>query len=187
MTHRTELLQMQERAYIPGTIACRDNTYFFYEEESDDILPLQSLEGREMEIYFHQEWYKGKATSSPELQLTFGPYYFQDGDKVRLKKSLPYAFDQMLSTLEDQWFFAFATHLNELGFSIYDCIYCYNQALFLEGAEERKGVSFFHFDNEEYTCAVQHHFERGETASLDRFEFTTSLSKRRVLISRNLA
>ncbi|MCD7034909.1 DUF2777 domain-containing protein [Metabacillus sp. GX 13764] len=178
--NRTELLQVQDRSYMIGMIQQLEEEWFFIEEDEDQMVLLETLNTKELEIFLEEKWQKAKLAANGKIKGPFGTHVIHEDDCFRMKKPLPYALDQMLQSLSDKTFEEFAKQLNSLGFSIFDCVYSYNQLLFLSRKKRKKGVSFFQFDNEEGICAVQHHFERG-TAEGDRFEFTTSFGKRAVL------
>ena len=118
-----------------------------------------------------------------KIKTDMGTLSLNHGDTVRIRKKLPLALDEMLKELQDETFVRLIKQLNSLGFSPYDCIYSYNQLLFMENRVNKKGVSFFQFDTEDSICAIQHHFERG-IHSGDRFEITTSLGERRLVCSK---
>jgi hypothetical protein len=107
-------------------------------------------------------------------------FYLQDDEQIRIRKQLIYSFERLLDELNDDSFFQFVTTLNSLDFSVYDCIYSYNQLTFLREAETQSGVNFFIFDNGTVLVSVQHHFYYSEKEQ-DRFEFTLNTGKRIVI------
>ncbi|MFY4774289.1 DUF2777 family protein [Metabacillus sp. RGM 3146] len=177
---RTELLRYQDRSFIIGMIQMLEDEWFFFEEEGDEMVLLETMNMNELEIFLSGGWQKGKWLPSGKIKGLFGTHTVHEDDCIRIKKPLPFAFDQMLHSISDETFIEFTKQLNGMGFSVYDCIYSYNQLMFMGKKKLKKGVSFFQFDNEDRICAVQHHFERGKNSS-DRFEFTTSKGDRAIL------
>ncbi|MBD1380610.1 DUF2777 family protein [Metabacillus arenae] len=177
---RKKVLQDQERSYQAGKVLHKDNQYLFYDDVLDDVQLLEYVVEEEMEILVNLEWQKGMWKGAGKVHLPFGNYDLKEGDFIRLKKDLPYALNKMLEAIPDETFLKLVQQLNSWGFSVYDCIYNYNQLLFMEKKTFKKGVSFYQFDNEESVCALQHHFERG-MRNKDRFEFTTSRGKQSVI------
>ena len=85
-----------------------------------------------------------------------------------------------MEEISDDAFNQFITTLNNLNYSIYDCIFCHNHLVFLENQKIKQGVNFITFDNGDEICAVQHHFTYYKKQR-DRFEFTLSTGKRIVI------
>jgi hypothetical protein len=177
-TIKLNLIQNQKRAFVTGTVEYVNNEWLFYDLDSDDVHPVKASEEK-LEVFCNQSWCTGLYKGHGKITTDFDDYELQHGDLIRLRRQLPFAFEQMVNELSDGTCLQFVKMLNELGFSIFDCIYNYNQLLFYEKKARRKGVSFYHFDNEDCICALQHHFERG-IKSFNRFEFTTSLGKRAI-------
>ena len=179
---RTDLLLNQKRSYLIGLIEITNDQYIIYDDMNDEFHLLEDVKEQQLEILSSQGWKSGKWIGLGKVKTDFGTHLINCGDTVRIRKSLPFALDQMLKELPEKTFIALIKQLNSLTFSPFDCIYSYNQHLFLENRVQKKGVSFYQFDNEECICAIQHHFERGVHSS-DRFEITTSHGKRRLLSS----
>ncbi|MCM3161910.1 DUF2777 domain-containing protein [Metabacillus litoralis] len=180
---RTDLLLNQKRSYLTGLIEITNDQYVIYDDMSDELHLLDEIQNSHLEILNPSGWTKGRWIGLGKIKTDMGTLSLNHGDTVRIRKKLPLALDEMLKELQDETFVRLIKQLNSLGFSPYDCIYSYNQLLFMENRVNKKGVSFFQFDNEDSICAIQHHFERG-IHSGDRFEITTSLGERRLVCSK---
>jgi hypothetical protein len=178
---RHHLLERQERALVTGMIEIgEDNEILFYDDSNEEVSLLQLHQNERIEILLHGSWYVGTYLTEGQLLIPMGNHQLKTEDTLRIKKKVPYALEYMLKELTDDSFLAFTAKLNSISFSIYDCIYSYNQMVFQDEADDKKGVSFFQFDNEEAICGLQHHFSRGSIQE-DRFEFTTCTGKRALL------
>lgn len=177
---RTDLLLNQKRSYLIGLIEMTNDQYVIYDDMNDELHLLEEIKDYHLEILSPHGWRPGKWIGSGKVKTESGIYSLHCGDTVRIKKILPLALDEMLKELHDETFVHFIKQLNSLAFSPYDCIYSYNQLLFLDSRVHKKGVSFYQFDNEDCICGIQHHFKRGVHSS-DRIEFSTSLGERRLI------
>ncbi|OQM46560.1 hypothetical protein B6A27_05210 [Anoxybacillus sp. UARK-01] len=169
MTLEQKLAQIpaQQRAYIQGEIEYVNGEWVFFDEEEEEAGLLAEWSDEEIEIFRFGRWLRGYYQHNGEIQLSGTRVLLQNGELVRFRKRLPYAYRSWLDALPEKTFFGFIEWLNKLNFSLYDCLYCYNGLLF----EKRTGVNFMIFDNTELIGNVQHYYERGET-NKDRFEMT---------------
>ncbi|MGM9924002.1 MAG: DUF2777 domain-containing protein [Bacillus sp. (in: firmicutes)] len=177
---RNELLNRQSRAFTSGIVEYINDQWVFFNDENDEAFPLEDYLESEMEIYRNNRWKKGFLSDLGVVTLKREKLLLLNQEKVRMKKHLQYSFDRLLEELNDDSFFQFIMTLNSLSFSIYDCIYGYNQLTFLRDRNNCSGVNFFTFDNGQYICTVQHHFVYS-TKEHDRFEFTLNTGKRIVI------
>jgi hypothetical protein len=179
---RTDLLFKQKRSHLIGLIEKAENHFVIFDDMNDEVHLLEEIQDHHIEILRPNGWEAGKWIGLGKVETQIGMLSLKCGDTVRIKKKLPLALDEMLRELPDETFIQFIHKLNTLSFSPFDCIYSYNQLLFLESQINKKGVSFYQFDNEDGICAVQHHFDRGVFSS-DRLEITTSLGDRSLICS----
>jgi hypothetical protein len=179
---RTDLLFKQKRSYLIGLIEMTDDQFVIFDDMNDEVHLLEEIQDLHIEILRPHGWEAGKLLGVGKVKTQIGMLSLNCGDTVRIKKRLPQALDDMLKELSDETFIRFINQLNTLSFSPFDCVYSYNQMLFLETQVHKKGVSFYQFDNEDSICAIQHHFDRGVYSS-DRIEITTSLGERSLICS----
>ncbi|WP_273125697.1 DUF2777 family protein [Metabacillus sp. HB246100] len=177
---RMDLLLKQKRSYITGFVDITNNQYVIYDDMNDELHLLEEINETRLEILSPNGWKSGKWLGLGKVKTDMGMFSLNSGDTVRMRKKLPLALDEMLKELPDDTFLKLIKQLNALSFSPFDCIYSYNQLIFMGNQVHKKGVSFYQFDNEDSICAIQHHFERGVHSS-DRIEMTTSLGERRLL------
>ncbi len=178
--HRTKLLNHQSRAYHEGVVEFINQEWIFFNELTDEASSLDDFLHQEVEINRSNRWRKGLLMEEGAVKLSKEVVYLFDQEEIKIKKHLQYSFGQLLDDLHDDSFFQFVMTLNSLHFSIYDCIYGYNQLTFLENEPNKSGVNFFIFDNEEDICSVQHHFVYSSQKH-DRFEFTLNNGKRIII------
>ncbi|WP_409305926.1 DUF2777 domain-containing protein [Peribacillus sp. SCS-155] len=177
---RAKLFKRQTRAYAEGTVEYINHQWIFFDDETDEASSLEEYLHHEIEIYRGKRWRKGNLEENNLVRYKNEKYPLQDGEHIRIRKQLIYSFERLLDELNDDSFFQFVTTLNSLDFSIYDCIYSYNQLTFLRESSAQSGVNFFTFDNGTILCSVQHHFCYSENEH-DRFEFTLNTGKRIVI------
>ncbi|WP_027408981.1 DUF2777 family protein [Anoxybacteroides tepidamans] len=157
----------QKRAYIQGEIEYVNDEWVFFDEENEEAALLEEMAEGEIEIFRFGQWLVGHWQENGAILLEGSVVPLSNGDIVRFRKQLPFAYRCWLETLPEKTFFRFVEWLNGLGFSLYDCLYCYNGLLF----EKSTGVNFIIYDNTELIGNVQHYYERGAT-NKDRFEMT---------------
>ncbi|MDR7244114.1 MULTISPECIES: DUF2777 domain-containing protein [Priestia] len=174
---KQQAMNNQPRSFVIGTVECVDSQWIFFEDESDEASMLHEVMDDTLELLIDTRWEKAIMVDDRQIKLHDGTYLLRNGDKLRLTKKLPYAYEQLLQSLPKETFLSFTQHLNSLKFSLYDCIYCHNTLCFLPTDGDTKGANFIIYDNEEKICAVQHLFERG-THHLDRFEYTVNDGER---------
>lgn len=176
---RIQLLSKQLRAYTEGIFENINDQWVFFDEETDEAYPLEEYMNNEISIYRNNRWRKGTLVEDGKLLSGKEIIFIKDEDQVRIKKNLQYSLERLLEDLQDDAFFQFITTLNSLNFSVYDCIYGYNQLSF-SSATQLTGTNFFIFDNSDYICSVHHHFYE-HNKEHNRFEFTLNTGKRMVI------
>lgn len=177
---RLKLFEFQTRAYTEGTVECINNQWIFFDDETEEAAILDDYLHQEIDVFRLNRWKRGILFDDGKVHLDQKILHLKDQDMVRIKKHLLYSLERLLDDITDDSFYHFVSHLNSLGFSVFDCIYCYNQLTFLRDAERKSGVNFMTFDNQEGICSVQHHFCY-YTKRTDRFEFTLNTGKRTVI------
>ena len=177
---RSELMNHQTRAFSSGSVEYINDQWVFFCEENDEAYPMEDYVGREIDIFRHQGWRRGRLEENGIVRLKKDTVFLLHQENVRIKKETLYSFERLLEDLNDDAFFQFMMTLNSLSFSMYDCIYGYNQLTFIRDRRNCSGVNFFTFDNGVCVCSVQHHFVYSSKQH-DRFEFTQNTGKRIVI------
>ncbi|MDQ0217564.1 DUF2777 domain-containing protein [Peribacillus cavernae] len=177
---REKLFNRQTRAFSEGTVESINHQWVFFDEETDEASSLEEYLHQNVEIFRGNRWRKGCVEENGAVKHNNQIFHLQDSEQIRIRKRLIYSFERLLDELNDDSFFQFVTTLNSLDFSVYDCLYSYNQLTFLREAKTQSGVNFFIFDNGTVLCSVQHHFYYSENEH-DRFEFTLNTGKRIVI------
>lgn len=178
--HRTKLMNRQTRAFTEGTVENINQQWIFFDDETDEASSIEDHLQSTIEVYRGGRWQQGILEAEGKIHLHREFTFLRDNEPIRIRKKLLYSFERLLEELNDDSFFQFVTTLNSLDFSIYDCIYSYNQLTFLRELTNQSGVNFFTFDNETQICLVQHHFSYGKKDH-DRFEFTLNTGKRIII------
>ncbi|WP_110929053.1 DUF2777 domain-containing protein [Bacillus massiliglaciei] len=177
---REKLIKNQTRAFTEGTVENINQQWIFFDDETDEASSIEDFHQEIVEVYRGGRWRQGMIQEEGKIILGSEISFLKDQEPIRIRKKLIYSFEKLLEELNDDAFFQFITTLNSLGFSIYDCIYSYNQLAFLRPISAQSGVNFFTFDNGLQICAIQHHFAYGEKDH-DRFEFTINTGKRIII------
>lgn len=174
---RLHFLKEQPRAFIYGMMERIDKQWVFFDDESDEAFMLDEIADDSLEIQLNQRWHKAMWVGDDIIQANGEAYMLKEGDYIRVRKTLQHAYEQLLEELARQSLAQLTRYLNDLNFSLYDCIYCFNGLHFQEKASVKNGVNFLTFDNGEEVCSIHHFFERNER-TIDRFEFTLHNGKR---------
>ncbi|MBA9025226.1 DUF2777 family protein [Peribacillus huizhouensis] len=177
---RMNLINHQHRSFLEGTVENINHQWVFFDNETDEATSLEEYANLDIDIYRRKNWYRGIIEENGFVKIYNDMVHLYDGETVKIRKPLLGSFERLLKKIETESFVQFITSLNSLDFSIHDCIYCYNQLDFSEGASPKTGVNFLVFDNELSVCSVQHHFFYTST-NHDRFEFTINTGKRIII------
>lgn len=169
---RLSYLPEQKRAYICGEIEFVNDEWIFFDEEQEEAALLEEMTTGDIEVFRNGQWLHGYWQKDGIVHLDGSMLFLHNGETVRFRKPLPYAYRQWLEELPEKTLFHFVEWLNSLGFSLYDCLYCYNGLLF-----KPVGVNFIIFDNTELIANVQHYYERNGSYK-DRFELTLHTGNR---------
>lgn len=170
----------QKRSFITGTTECINDQWIFFDAQTDEASMLEEMIGKEVEVFTLNKWEKGIFVEDGLIQMNGYFYKLDNGDCLRFRKKLTFAYREWLEGFTEDQFIRFTATLNKLSFSLYDCIHCHNQLMYQEENGEHEGVNFIMFDNTELLLSVHHHFSRGKLKK-DRFEFTLANGKRAIL------
>ncbi|NRG46581.1 DUF2777 domain-containing protein [Bacillus sp. CRN 9] len=177
---RLKLIDKQSRAFSEGSVEFINEQWVFFDQETDEAALLDEFLQQEVEVYRFKRWKKGVLVGNGKISYDDEILFLKDQDTVRIRKLLIFSLERLLDEVNDDAFIQFVTSLNSIHFSIFDCIYCYNQLTFFNDEDRKSGVNFMIFDNQEHICSVQHHFFYYENET-DRFEFTLNSGKRMVI------
>ncbi len=176
-------MSKQKRSSTLGTIEYINDQWIFFDDENEEASLLEDLIDQEIEVFTNNRWQRGTFKDEGMVRLPDYFYKLQHGDCIRVPKNLPFAYNELLNEWSDELFLGYTQFLNNLSFSLYDCIYCHNFLLYVPENRNYKGVNFITYDNNDMICAVQHHFQRG-TQENDRFEFTLADGKRAIFMQK---
>ncbi|WP_307893856.1 DUF2777 domain-containing protein [Bacillus swezeyi] len=178
---REKRIYREKRKWIYGNILMEDGICLIENEEGDLFL-VESLKSPGVFISIDGEWLKAELFDRFAIIERSETVKLSGGEPIRYLKIVKQAFLAFLNDLEDGQFYSFLDQLNDLGFSVFDCVYAYNSLCFSAEKKDAEGVSFYQFSNDVKHCALQHHYERKDERK-DRFEWTTSNGERIVTIS----
>ncbi len=177
---RAKLIEYQTRAFTTGTVEYMNDHWIFFDDETEEASTLEEYIHQEIEVLLLNNWRKGILLEDGRVNTSGSTLSLKNQDTIRIRKHLVFALERLLDEISDDSFYHFVTTLNTMNFSIYDCIYCYNQLTFLKDEKRKSGVNMMIFDNQEGLCSVNHHFYYNEKIS-DRFEFTLNTGKRMII------
>ncbi|MCM3216036.1 DUF2777 domain-containing protein [Niallia taxi] len=177
---RLKLIEYQTRAFTQGTVEYISDQWIFFDDETEEATMLDEYIHQEVELFCFNKWRKGILLDEGRINSSGSVYGMCNEDKIRIRKHLVFSLERLLDEISDDSFYQFITTLNSMNFSIYDCIYCYNQLTFLRDDKRKNGVNMMIFDNQEGLCSVNHHFYYNEKIT-DRFEFTLNTGKRMII------
>jgi len=180
LQHRLRNMNQQKRSYTTGSVELINDQWIFFDDENEEASMFEEFTDQEIEVYLINKWEKGVYTQDGIIMMHDYFHKLEHGTKVRILKNLPFAYTEFLTSLCDDTFTKYTATLNQLSFSLFDCIYCHNYMMYTLPEENQEGVNFITYDNTEIVCSVQHHFSRGNQAK-DRFEFTLATGKRALL------
>ena len=142
---RMRLLENQLRAYTDGTIEYINDQWIFFDAETEEANLLDENLHQEIEVFRNSIWKKGILFEDGKVAFGDILLLLKDHDKIRIRKHLVYSLERLFEELLVDALVNFITTLNSLGFSIYDCIYCYNHLNFVNNTQPRSGVNFIVF------------------------------------------
>lgn len=177
---RLKLIEYQTRAFTMGTVEYINDQWIFFDDETEEASLLEEYVHQEIEVLSLNNWRKGILLDDGMVNLSGSILTLKNQDTIRIRKHLVFALERLLEEISDDSFYQFVTTLNTMKFSIYDCIYCYNQLTFLKDVKRKSGVNMMIFDNQDGLCSVNHHFYYNEKVT-DRFEFTLNTGKRMII------
>ncbi|MFN2747058.1 MULTISPECIES: DUF2777 domain-containing protein [Bacillus] len=180
-SEREKRMYAEKRKWIYGKILMEDGICLIENEEGDLFL-VESLISPGVFISIDGEWLKAELFDQFAVTEHSETIQLKGGESIRYLKTVKQAFLEFLEGLDNGRFYSFLEQLNDLGFSVFDCVYAYNGLCFISEKKGAKGVSFYQFSNDLKQCALQHHYERNGDHK-DRFEWTTSDGERIVTIS----
>ncbi|WP_449539410.1 DUF2777 family protein [Ferdinandcohnia sp. Marseille-Q9671] len=181
LQQRLGSINEQQRSFVMGTTECINDQWIFFDAETDEASMLEEMIGKEVEVFTLNKWEKGLFVEDGLIQMCDYFYKLENGDCLRFRKRLNLAYKELLESFSEDQFLRFTSTLNKLSFSLYDCIHCHNQLMYLQEEDvQNEGVNFLLFDNTDLLLSIHHHFTRGKLKK-DRFEFTLANGKRAIL------
>ncbi|MCH1625835.1 DUF2777 family protein [Ferdinandcohnia quinoae] len=173
-------IKEQKRSHIVGTVECINEQWIFFDAESDEASMLEEMIDHDVEVFTLNRWEKGVFVEEGLIKMCDYFYKLENGDCLRFRKWLPQSYNKFLENFSEDLFLKYTSLLNNLSFSLYDCIHCHNQFIYSKDKQHFQGVNFIIYDNTETICSVHHHFSRN-SKEIDRFEFTIATGKRAIL------
>ncbi|MGR3763505.1 DUF2777 family protein [Rossellomorea sp. NS-SX7] len=183
--YRSNILKSQKRAFSEGTVLFDEDIWLFFEIDADEESELEFYINHEIRLFREDTWITGVLLENGVIATPYERIRMNDGDRIQIKKNILFSLENLIDDISDDAFLQFISTLNNLNYSLYDCIFCHNHLVFLGSQKMKQGVNFINFDNGEEVCAVQHHFTYYKKKR-DRFEFTLSTGKRIVIENFNM-
>lgn len=172
MLNRYHIMRNQQRAYTIGSIERINTEWIFFDEESEEASLVADIVQDGFEILYEQHWVPALLYENDIIKIEHTLHHLQNKDILRVPKKLQYSYEVWITELPDLSFYTFASTLQELGYSVYDSIFCHNSLQFQSNFQLKQGVNFIVYDNGDLVCAVQHQYVRGIEVEKDIFTFT---------------
>jgi hypothetical protein len=169
--NRYHVLRNQPRAHTLGSIEYINEEWVFFDEESDEAFSLQDIIDDDFEVLYNNHWLPARFYEDKAVKIENEPYPLQNGETIRVRKKLHPTYEEWLQMLSDNAFTAVTEALEQLDYSLYDCIFCHNFLTFQPHNSACQGVNIVIFDNLDLVCSLHHHFVRDANGQRDQFEF----------------
>ncbi|MFD3447309.1 DUF2777 family protein [Microbacteriaceae bacterium 4G12] len=172
MQNRYSIMRNQPRSHTIGNVEYINEEWIFFDEESDEAFLLWDVVEDDFEILYNNHWLPARFYENHILKIDNESHLLQNGEMIRVRKKLHTPYTEWLKELSDASFMALANTLQQMDYSLYDCIYCHNFLFFQPTKEPRQGVNFVIYDNEDMICSLHHHYVRDDEVQKDIFTFT---------------
>jgi hypothetical protein len=172
MSNRYHIMRTQPRAHTIGNVEYINEEWVFFDEESDEAFLLDDVAEDSFEILYNNHWLPARFYENHTLKIDNDVYRLQSGETIRVPKKLQYVYEEWIKELSDASFISLTEALGQLGYSLYDSIYCHNLLFFQVSNGPKQGVNFIIYDNEDIICSLHHHYIRESKVRKDIFIFT---------------
>lgn len=176
---KKKLIRQQRGSYQAATIEKIDTHWLIFDSQTDEALPFSEETFNEMDIQIqsaHQEWIPAYYYDDNYLRSDKHLIPLEDKMNIRIENLLPFAYQTWLEGLARNPFLKFTQFINDLNYSLFDCIYCHHTALFSSN-ENGHGVNFIFLDNGYLPCSIHHKFHFIEHVASNQFDFTLADGK----------
>ena len=158
---RKKFINEQRGAYQLATLEKIDTHWLIFDSETDEAFPFQdeTFESYDIQVMTEDyEWISVAFYDTHYLRADEKLIPIVEDMKLRIQTHLPFAYEKWLEELSREHLLKITHFLNDLNYSLFDCIYCHNTAMF-ENKTDRCGVNFIFFDNGFMPCSLQHSFQ----------------------------
>lgn len=158
---RKKFLNEQRGAYKAATLEKIDTHWLIFDSETDEAFPFQDETFKSYDIQAmteEQAWVSVSFYNSHYLRADEKLIPIIEEMKLRIQTRLSFAYQAWLEELSCEHLRKITYFINDLNYSLFDCIYCHNTAMF-ENKKHGQGVNFIVFDNGFLPCSLQHSFQ----------------------------
>ena len=158
---KKHFIQTQKGAYKNATLAKIDTHWLIFDSETEEAFSFTPETFADFEIKGYlkaiDEWVSLQYYSEQYLQADEKLLPVTENMPFRIQTRLPFAYEAWLAKLTHEQLLKITQFLNDLHYSLFDCLYCHNTALFMD-TTDGTGVNFIFFDNGWLPCALSHTF-----------------------------
>ena len=93
---RLKLIEDQLRAFDAGTTEYINQQWVFFDDETDEASLLEQFANQEIDVHRKDIWLKGYLLEDGHVQCGNERFALKDGESIRIRKHLIYAFERLL-------------------------------------------------------------------------------------------
>ena len=93
---RLKLIEDQLRAFDAGTTEYINQQWVFFDDETDEASLLEQFTNQEIDVLRKDIWLKGYLLEDGHVQCGNELFALEDGESIRIRKHLIYAFERLL-------------------------------------------------------------------------------------------
>lgn len=172
---RKNFIHEQRGAYQAATIEKIGTHWLIFDTQTDEAIPFSKETFEEIGIQIqsgNQEWISIQYYDTNYLQADEKLIPIQNQMNIRIETALSFAYHQWLEQLPRKTLLTFTQFINDLNYSLFDCVYCHNTSLF-QNAGNGHHVNFIFLDNSDMPCSIHH----SRKEHMEQFDLTLANGK----------
>ena len=176
---RKKFIREQRGAYRAATVEKIDTNRLIFDTETNEALPFseETFQACDIQIQCpNQEWKSVQYYNFDYLRMNEKLIPIEDVMHIRMETALPFAYNAWLEQLSRHSLLKFTQLINDLNYSLFDCIFCHNATLF-QNSDCGESINFIFLDNSYIPCSVHHRHTQTFTTKEESFHFTLADGK----------
>ena len=145
---KKHFIQTQKGAYKNATLEKIDTHWLIFDSETEEAFSFTPETFADFEIKGYlkavDEWVSLQYYSEQYLQADEKLLPVTENMPFRIQTRLPFAYEAWLAKLTHEQLLKITQFLNDLHYSLFDCLYCHNTDLFMD-TTDGTGVNFIFF------------------------------------------